>query len=237
MEKTIELWAKTYYTNLLWYVSMLIAVIAGIKYYRKERTYLFFLTYATSGLVIFLGLDILRYELYFQGRRNSLLLETCNILFAIIETTAFNMFFYKVNFKFHKLIITAYLVLFYILSVIFFIKIIDPEFSKSQITSFSFQITVIEFFQLLFLTLIYFYQLFTGEPVMVKPLNKTPSFWITTGLFFYIVVSLPFLLIGYKLFYYDHSLYYLISSIHFISIIFLFLCLAKAFSCKTTLTT
>ena len=104
MEKTIELWAKTYYTNLLWYVSMLIAVIAGIKYYRKERTYLFFLTYATSGLVIFLGLDILRYELYFQGRRNSLLLETCNILFAIIETTAFNMFFYKVNFKFHKLI-------------------------------------------------------------------------------------------------------------------------------------
>lgn len=129
------------------------------------------------------------------------------------------------------------LILLYLLSIIFLILVANPKFTRDLISEFSFRINVFEFFLLLFLCLIYLYESFTEKILESRPLKITPSFFIIAGLFFYIMISLPLLLIGDKLFSFSHHLYYLMFSIHYFSISILFLCLAKAFTCKTPLTT
>jgi hypothetical protein len=118
-------------------------------------------------------------------------------------------------------------------------------FHLLNLTLFHFQITgkgdtyylgTIEFFFLTVPCLFYFASLFTKPSV--KGLFQRPSFWITTGIFFYSFASIPYYFIIQYLnsskYQFSDELIVLLFSLPY-GITFLFL--SKAFLCKTELTT
>lgn len=237
-ERLVTGWTNMHYTGILWFICSLFALIVGIKYYRKDRSYQLFILYCLSNTFLLnIVNNFINYSFNLKGIRHVIYLETANTLFALLEITAFFYLFKEIlNIKFVKHMIKICWIVFLFFCVIFFWKTIENKPTESQITNNSFIINCIEFFMLLFLCLLYFYELLTKETRQVIPLTQSPSFWIISGLFFYCIVSLPVLLIGYKLFITNRDLYFIMFSIHYLSLSFLSLCLAKAFSCKTTLT-
>jgi hypothetical protein len=232
-------WAAFNYTGLFLLISSLFALIVGLKNYQKERCYQFFIIYILSSILLLnIGVYFITYFLNLRGIKHVVFLESINTVFALVEIISFFYLFKKVlHTKFNKKVIKTFWIAFIILCIYFIWKLIGNNVTPNQITNYSFLINCIEFFILLLLCLQYFYLLITKEARDLIPLSHKPSFWIISGLFFYCVVSLPLLLIGNRLFLKNKDIYLILGSIHYISFSFLFLCLAKAFSCKTTLTT
>jgi hypothetical protein len=82
---------------------------------------------------------------------------------------------------------------------------------------------------------VYFYELLKNEPVV--NLYQRPSFWIVTGILFYSVISIPYLLIDRFVYnnQYEHR-YLLDLAFFYIPISLNFIFLTRAFLCKKTLT-
>jgi hypothetical protein len=238
-EKILKGWANLFYTGPIWFLCSLFALIVGIKHYRKEKSYQLFIIYCLSSLTMMNILhNLILYSLTSKGIGRTIFLETSNTLFTIVEVTVFFYWFKNIlNTKFIKQVIKIIWIIFIAICIIFVYKFLQDGVSKDEIRKNSYLINVIEFFTLLLLCLFYFYQLLIKETNHLIPLSKSPSFWIISGLFFYCIVSLPALLIGNKLYLTSIELYFIMGAIHYISISLLFLCIAKAFSCKTTLTT
>jgi hypothetical protein len=96
-------------------------------------------------------------------------------------------------------------------------------------------VNIVEFTIFLVAILSYFIELFTKPPT--QDLAKSPAFWISSGLFIYILVSLPFLLLAEYIWVESRNLYYLLISLHFLSLSLLLLTISKAFLCREPLTT
>jgi hypothetical protein len=238
-EKILKGWANLFYTGPIWFLCVLFALIVGVKHYRKEKSYQLFIIYCLSSLTMMNILhDLILYSLTSKGIGRTIFFEMANTLFTIVEITVFFYWFKNIlNTKFIKQGIKIIWIIFIAICIIFVYKFLQDGVSKDEIRKNSYLINVIEFFTLILLCLFYFYQLLIKETTHLIPLSKSPSFWIISGLFFYCIVSLPALLIGNKLYLTNIELYFIMGAIHYISISLLFLCIAKAFSCKTTLTT
>ena len=235
MEDLNEVWSKTYYIKPVLLVCILIAFFIGIKFYKKEKSHLLFLIYALFSFITLLILDISTIKNGLSHKAHWVITETGNTILEISEFLIFFYYFLKIlNIKLVKVLLKILVLPFITLTVFFFVKIFDPNFSQNQICAFSFKINVLEFFLLLFPCLIFFYNLFSKEAS--QTLRKSPSFWIITGIFFYCITSLPFLLVGDNLAFNNRELYDLMFAIHYTSLALLFLALAKAFQCKKSLT-
>lgn len=233
----VENWQVSYYMLPVWYACVLLALFIGIKKIKKEKSYLLFLVYIIVSLIC---LFIWEYIDTFmeKGRKKTLSIEIVNTLFSFTETWVFIYYFSRIiHLKFKKIFTALSISILCITFLVLFILMLAPGFTKKQIIDFGIQVNIIEFFSLLLLSLIFFYDMITRASVIKTPLFKTPSFLIITALFLYILVSLPFLLISNKLISFNKELYYLMFGIHYISISILFLCLGKAFTCKIPLTT
>jgi hypothetical protein len=232
-----KIWSNFYYSQFLWFACTIFALIFGIKNYRKETSYTLFLIYCIFNLV---GLNICN-DLIFafielNRETRHVYIEIVNTVFAILETSTF-FYLLKLTLKKNsiKYIINFSWFLFILLCLTFFIITINNKLPSKNIVQFSFTINYIEFFLLFPFCILYYYNLLTTETENSITLSKSPSFWIISGLFFYIVVSLPFLLIGGNVYQTDRTVHFILASIHYISISFLLICIAKGFSCKTTL--
>lgn len=228
-----------HYTGLLWFISTLLALIIGIKYYRNELSYKLLIIYCISSLLMLNIIhDCILFSFDKKDHRRIIYGEGTNTLFAFVEISIFFYFFRQLlNNKIIQTLIKIFWIIFTILCIAFIIEITEVELSKVQIIKNSYYINIFEFFLLLPLCLVYFFQLLTKEQNNPVQLTDSPSFWIVSGLFFYCIVSLPFLFYGKNSVIRSASFFYLIGAIHYISISLLFLCLTKAFSCKKTLTT
>jgi len=242
MEKSVlrslfESWAKYCYVHPIWLCCMLIALITSFIYYRRENIYLYFIVYIITGLISFFTGPVIQISTNIEKRLGTIIIEAGNMLLAIIEVAVFSTFFYKIiKTKFSYNLIYIGSILIYFLIVIFVFKITDNNFTRKNIIKFSFWIYVLEFIFLLTLCFSFFYSLLKKGIPDTKPLLKRPSVWITMGLFFYIIISLPFFQIADYLLFNDRNIYIAMFTAHSVSTSFLFLCLAKAFSCKIPLT-
>lgn len=126
-------------------------------------------------------------------------------------------------------------VVFLFFIILFFIKIADQDFSRNQILRLSTLIGSIKCFLLLIPIFTYFFEIFQNDPI--KDILHSPSILITSGLFFYCLATLPFLLISDSLIKLNNSLFLLMFSIHFLSLSFLFLTIIKAFICRNPIIT
>lgn len=243
MEKTVwenllDSFERLHYTGILWLISSLVALIIGLKNYRKERSFQLLIIYCLSSLLLMnVTFNFINYSLKFSKYKSFIYSEIINTFFVIVEISTFFYFFKQIlNSKLVQHLIKVFSIILLMLCIAFLIKLTENGISKFQIRNISYSINIIEFFSLIILCLIYFYRILTKDQIKPVKLNDSPSFWIVSGLFFYCIVSLPFLFIGNKMYVRSPYLFYLMGSIHYTSISLLFLCLAKAFSCKKTIT-
>lgn len=236
-EKIIDLWEIYFYMQPLWYFSMLIAFLFGIKYFKKDKNYSLFLIYIISGLLIFPSALFIN-NINISSFEKTIITEISNTLFSIIEIAIFYNYFNNLLKTKSVLLVMKFCFLsFVILSIVLFLKLENQKLLISDISSFSYLLNTAEFFFLLLPCLVYFYESLNVKIIITKSLKETPSFLISTGLFFYIIVSLPLLLIGNTLKTYSSNMFHIMFALHYLSLSILFLSLSKAFSCKTPLTT
>ncbi|MEO6611819.1 MAG: hypothetical protein ABIT05_13765 [Chitinophagaceae bacterium] len=236
-ERIVQKWSTTYYTIPMWYCCSMIAFILGLKNFKKEKIYILMISYVFISILCLIVWDYVAAQLT-QKMEKTVILEGINTLFSLFEITIFYVFFDKViKSKKAKFFTKMFILLVYLLSLIFFILAVTSQFTYDKMMAFSFRINILEFFLLLLLCLFFFYEFFDENKIQLSSQIKKASVIITTGLFLYTLTSLPFFLIGDKLYSFSIHIYYIMFSIHYISICFLFICLAKAFTCKTSLTT
>ena len=228
-------WSDVYYTEPLTCFISLIAMVLGLRNYRKEKCYTSFILYAFSCFLLLSVTDVFR-TLTPSTRNKVAIIELGNTLFEFIELLIFYYFFFSIiKSNFSRLLMKVSFVVFLFFIIIFFIKITDQDFGKNQILRFSTLIGSIKLYLLLIPIFTYFFEIFQNDPT--KDIFHSPSLWITTGLFLYCLATLPFLLISDSLLKLDNSLYLLMFSIHFLSLSFLFLTIIKAFICKNPIIT
>ena len=233
-EKIFFDWSKTYYTEPVLAIFSFTAIILGLKNYRKEKIYTFFIVYSISCFFFLLISDVLRATLPLNDR--TIIIETGNTLFEFIELSVFYYFFLQIiNSNVVRLLMKFSFITFLIFVILFLVKITDQNLSKNQIIEYSTLIGSLKFFLFLIPIFTYFFELFNKDPV--NDIFHSPSLWLTSGLFLYCLLTLPFLLISDSLITTDKFLYFLMFSIHFLSLSFLFLTIIKAFTCRKPITT
>lgn len=234
LNNILQWWERSYYTIPILFCCIVICFISGLKYYHKSHSHILFLVYSLIGAILCPGFDILfnSYESIDSEARTKIV-ETGNLIFAIFEFASFCSFFLTIleNKTVNK-IIRVLIISFISLSLILLVIIHLDLVSLSMIKTISFRLNSIEFLLLLFPCLVFFYEEMQRDNKLGREFKLHSGVWVSIGLFVYIIVSLPFIFIGDYLYKNFDSLYRLMFSIHFISISFLYLCLAKSFSCR-----
>ena len=235
-EKLFSDWSKVYFTEPVACIISLIAIILGIKNYRKDNIYNLFILYVISCFILLSFVDIVRIALHLPAKNRSIFTETGNTLFELTELFVFYYFFLTIiKSNFVQLIMKLCFVVFLVFVFLFFIKITDQSITKTEVVRLSTLIGSIKFFMMLIPIFTYFFELVGSDPT--KYILYSHSLWITSGLFLYCLATLPFLLISDSLVKSNRSLYLLMFSIHFLSLSFLLLTIIKAFTCRRPLIT
>jgi hypothetical protein len=235
-DKLIRLWGSTFYTDAFALACQLVAIITGLIVLKKKKMAYLFLLYSISAFLLFLSSYYKVAYLHLSKRHNTILLESSNIIFTLIEYIIFYLYFSKIlTSKKIKLAMKIFLALLTACSVFFFLKESDIAFSSSSISIYSGMITSLELLFLAILCLAYYYGLFQKKPV--ENLLQSPSFWIVTGLFFYSLLVTPFFIISEYFYDNQKNIFHALFAAHFISFGILFLTITKAFLCRKPLTT
>jgi hypothetical protein len=233
-EKMLESWHRKYYDSPFMFVCELLAIILGLIYQRKNKIGQFFICYTIIDiLILILNNYLMNFSNLTKKEFSDSLLITNTISF-LGELLAF-LFFFQLTLqsKLIKRLIPFLRGIFILLALLHLLNlfIFHRPISGNDMN----YLGAIEFFFLIIPCFFYFAELFS-KPSPVS-LFRRPSFWITTGIFFYTFVSIPYYFIveylsksGYQ-YYYELSV--LLFSIPY-GITFLFL--SKAFTLKTGLT-
>jgi hypothetical protein len=234
-EKMFENWNTRYYDSPFMFLCELTAIILGLIYQRKNKIGQFFICYTiTDILILILNNYLMNFSSLTKKEFNDSLLIT-NTFSFLGEILAF-LFFFQLTLQ-NKLInrlIPFLRSIFVLLAVLHLLNlfIFHRPITENDMN----YLGVIEFFLLIVPCLFYFAELFS-KPSLIS-LFRRPSFWITTGIFFYTFFSTPYYFIIEYLAKSDYRYYYELSVIFFaIPYGITFLCLSKAFTLKTKLTT
>jgi hypothetical protein len=235
-EKMLESWPKTYYDDPFMFVCELTAIILGIIYQRKNRIGQFFICYAILDISILIFDYYLLYFSNLSRKEFSYSLLFTNSISFLGEILAY-LFFFQLTLK-NKLIKRAIPFLRLIFIVLLLFHFLNALLFHIPIAGINdmYYLGVIEFFFLIAPCFFYFAELFS-RPSPIS-LFRRPSFWITTGIFFYTFISIPYYFITDYLdkskYQYQGELAVLFFALPY-GLTFLFL--SKAFLCKTELTT
>ena len=230
-EKMFSRWNEGFYAQPFYFLSEFIALIIGFVFVRKYKIGLLFLVYITFDFSIFI------IDMYIQNfssllRKDKLLLfSITNTLIYLIEISVYYYFFYN---ALNSIRVKKFIIFSYILFNCCCLTYLMARLLNRSATYVSDTLGALEFILLIPICFTYYRELF-NEPII--NLFQRPSFWITTGIFFYASVSLPYYLLNEPLFYSDSQHYRKITSLLFnipFGINFLFL--TRAFLCKRHLT-
>ena len=236
IERLFSDWSEVYFTEPVACIISLIAIILGLKNFRKENTYAYFILYSISCFLLLSLVAIFKIISTHYTRSYGIIIEAGNTTFELIELFVFYYFFLNIiKSNFVQSLMKLSFVTFLIFVVLFFIKLNDQNFTRTDVLRLSTLIGSIKFFLLLIPIFTYFFELFSSDPI--KNIFYSPSLWITSGLFLYCLATLPFLLISDFLYDSHRSLYLLMFSIHYLSLSFMFLTIVKAFICRRPIIT
>jgi hypothetical protein len=235
-EKMFEGWHKEYYGDPFMFICELIAIVLGLVYQRKNKAGQFFIWYTVLDISI---LVFNNYFKYFSGHTNKEFSNSLTVTnsFSFLGEILAYYFFFQLTLQ-NRLIkqwISILRVIFIIVALVHLLNTTVFHVSIASIRN-MYYLGAIEFFFLIIPCFFYFAELFSKPSE--KALFQRPSFWITTGIFFYTFFSIPYYFIVDYLSKSEYQYYYELSVALFsipYGITFLFL--SKAFLCKTELTT
>jgi hypothetical protein len=165
-----------------------------------------------------------------------IVIESANTFFAISELCIFTTFFFQIiDSKTFKKLLVLLCGCFLVAIILFFRKVLDDTTNRDEILKASIVVNILEFSIFLLAVLSYFIELFKKPPT--QDITQSPAFWIASGFFVYILVSLPMLLFTEYIWIENRKLYFLLFSLHFIAMALLLLTIAKAFLCRKPITT
>ena len=230
-EKLIQFLGQIYYGDMIMAFFELIAIITGLIFLRKDKPWLFFITYLILDFLIFL---IDNYLKVFNRNNFSFFNNLTNALISYIELLVYYYFFIKVIRN--KAVVRTIKILRVIFSIIM-VFFITTKFSflTNRYSYVSLMIGATEFVFLLLPCLSYFFELLKNEPMI--NLYQRPSFWIVSGIFLYSGISIPYYLTNRFIFSNQYEYYKIMAFLFFdIPFILNFIFLTRAFLCKKILT-
>jgi len=228
MQAIIDDWARSFYSRPFLDLILIIAFIISVKKKNKHRILRFIPIYILALLVVYFTVEV--YLVFPLEKRRKLVRFDFFLdhLFTLIELLIFSDFFYKVLLSsfLRKVVrtLTSLFILIFIMGTL--LK------SQLQLNTAHKMINTFYTFQAIFLILfciLYFIELFKKPPVL--NLFEEPSFWVTTGLFFFTSCTLPYSLLENQidLNYHEYAvelfaIFHVFYSLFFIMIIRAYLC-------------
>jgi hypothetical protein len=227
-------WSATYFIELI-VIIVAVCVLFITRKRNKEKLYYLFVIYSLMCIVLFSLTEIGRVFFHLSGKASIMFVESLNSVFTLIELCVFIIYFFHIiESATSKKVLSFLFGFFAIAFIVFMIKLFEINSELSEISKSSVIVNIVEFCILLITIFLYFIQLFTKPPTL--NLANSPAFWIASGLFIYILVSLPMLLFNEHL-KIEKDLYHLLFVLHYISLLLLLLTISKAFLCRQPLTT
>lgn len=225
---------RSYYTSLLMMLAEIVALVIGLIYYKKERTQKFFLIYIITDLTILisdlsLGAITTIPEIFFSN----FLLYT-NALIAIVELYCYYYFFFQLfESKRIKKALRIMAMLFGLFTILYLTA--SLSYLSERLTYITYFFGATEFIFILPFCLLYYQRLLTRKNNI--PIFLSPAFWLTSGIFFFSVFSIP----GYLLFDYIKNNYpgfinIFLAAFYFLPIVINFSFISKAFLLKKKFT-
>jgi hypothetical protein len=226
-----EYFEAQFYTEALMFLTLIIALFVTIirkKIDKKLKLFPFYFGF-------FIGRLVFRYILIIDNGN----LLSWNVFFNYIDSYLefflvmtellifMHFFYYVLNSPSKRKTIKIFSIIFIIFSISLFItdNILQKHITMGTIT----QMFFLEAVFLLISCFLYYLQIFKSPPTL-NLLNE-PPFFVITGLFFFLICSLPYSIILDYLFDY-YRIYSIIFSIIYIFYILLFIMIIKAFLCK-----
>lgn len=234
MDKLIEHWKTSYYTDLLLSISLISVFIISLTKRKKYPQFKFFPFYFASFIVlqfkVYLS-AILSVDNPYRLKILSPMGNYIDYFVTLAEFIAFIYFFYCIirNNKKRKLIkwltgMGLSIALFILLKDIFY----NGSFWYSSLTN----VYIVESLILLVPCFFYYRELFTFPPKL--NLLHEANFWTVTGLTFYLLCTFPITFISFYLAKTNYSIYAQTFSIIYLFYILLFLMIIKSYLCKPT---
>jgi hypothetical protein len=234
-EQLLYYWQRTFFLEPFIMACQCATIVVYIINHRKDPVRKFFFFYTIISLSLFLLVPIV----YFLDlphkvwRPVDIMLNLC---FQISEFICFSYFFSKIlSIKKIKILLTLFsapVALLSLLSVINFFTQTDNFYLTNKFID---AVSCCVYFSMIIGCLTFFYQLFKLD--VLPSLAQKPSFWIVTGVLFYSIYSLPFLLIAQLIRISNNHLFFVLYTGHYITFVLVFIMLIKAFRCKKSLTT
>jgi hypothetical protein len=235
IHRLIKYWQRSFFTEPILLSAFIVCFITAAVCHHKQKERFFFLLYFFAGILL-LGVNSpLVFTRIYRGRNLAVHLEIANTLFEVAEFAAFYIFFSQaLRSKVFRKMSKIFFITFCVISLLFLIALLFPDYSKDNINKHSLFVNVIEFFFLAIICLTYFYELFTHTPNL--SLLRRPSFLITASAFFYSVSLIPFFMIANDVFKNDSTFYRILFACHFLLLTLVLLTLLNALLCKDRIT-
>lgn len=206
-------------------------MVISVRNRKKHRSLKFFPIYFGCLLIVFLSLyaNICSKEVIIYSLTKFNFHHYIDYFSTLIELLIFVHFFMfaieSQRFKNILIIITALFVFYYFVELYF-----DKRFSRSISETTQSRVYTIESLILLIPCFVYFYELFKRPPTL--NLKQEPSFWIVSGLSFFVTCTLPYSLLENYL--RENYLYLMTTlySVFYIFYILLLLMIIKAYTCN-----
>jgi hypothetical protein len=230
-------WRCSFYSDFLTFAGILIALIASIKFWRRNYLHYLFFIYIVVALIVLIVLPISGAVIFkVPTRTRSFLNEFANIIYLISEfVTLFFFFLHLLNHKVRREYFIAAAGLFGLSVAYLSTKAFDNNFFINDLRHL---VDLIFSVELLFfggMCVYYFYDIVRDSSM--TDLFQRPSFWIVSGLLLYCLAIAPFLVIAGIIINTHHSVYNILYAVHYVSLALFFLTIARAFTFKMHLTT
>jgi len=233
MNRLIESWESTFYTDVILYVVLFATLFVSIsrrKYFPQLRLfplYLVFFILLTTSSYIRTSLETTPYISIMPFR----VIISQEYFVALLEYFVFSIFIMKILYTSHfKRIVQASIAVTTIAFTLGYIFTFNVS-SHAKYVMLHY-LYLVESALLLLGVVFYYIELFKFSPQ--SNLLKNPQFWVTSGLTFYLLCTLPITIISPHLLGVDRGLYINMFSMIYTFYIILFLMIIKGYLCRRT---
>jgi hypothetical protein len=222
-----------YYTIPLMAIVELITIILAFRYKKNDRLRTAFIFYLLADFLILLTGCILKAMPEFTPLFRSKFHNYSNSIVAWVELLCYFFYFYHIlNNRGYKRVIKTLGILYSLLVLVYLSGL--HVYVSPRLRYLAYLLGSVEFIFILPFCLVYFKKILTTTSGL--KILKRPSFWITTGIFFFCIFSIPgYMLIDYIMINFPEFRTQFLAIFYYIPFTINFIFLAKAFSLKKEL--
>lgn len=230
MEEVFNYITKFYFTKILLWICVGIALIHALKIKPKDKIHSILILYLTIELSLGLIDNAITPNRHLSSEIKSYYINYTNILICLIECNFFSLLHNKVFNDSRKH--TNKILMSILLSLATLIVVYTFIYDNVHILRFTFLLGSLEFLFIFYLSIDYFIKVIQNTATI--SLSNRGSFWCFLGSLLYCSISAPFYIVGPN-FPIDHALYDMLlpALLFYLPYSILFYCISIALKCKT----